>query len=86
MRVKKQSFKEFVASLKPNMLSFIEKHPDCTRLQLEEVVDLRRSLARLAFIRAYKALEAEGAIKVTRPSDVPFPVTDFETRFQLEVK
>lgn len=86
MRVKKPSFEEFIKSLKPNMLNFIEKHSDCTRRQLEGIVDFRRPLAKLAFIIAYKQLEAEGAIKVTRPHGIPFPMTDFETQFQLEPK
>jgi len=39
----------------------------------------------LAFIMAYKELENENKIKLTRPKDVPFPATDFETVFAISV-
>jgi hypothetical protein len=35
----------------------------------------------LAFIQAYKELEEIGDITIKRPSDIPFPMTDFRTIF-----
>jgi len=37
----------------------------------------------LAFIRAYKELEAQKLIKISRPADIPFPATDNRTEFAL---
>jgi hypothetical protein len=37
----------------------------------------------LAYIVAYKQLEQEGRIKISRPPGVPFPMTDYKTTFAL---
>lgn len=81
MKVKKPSFIDFVLSLKTNMLEFIRNHPDCTRKELEQIIDVKHRKANLAFILAFKELEREGTIRIARPRDVPFPMTDGETRF-----
>jgi hypothetical protein len=39
----------------------------------------------LAFIMAYKELETDGEIKIVRPKGVPFPMTDYETTFELNI-
>lgn len=38
-----------------------------------------------AFIMAYKELEDAGQIKITRPFDVPFQMTDYKTLFELKI-
>lgn len=47
-----------------------------------DVVHETKPIHILAFILAYKQLEATGKIKVTRPKDVPFPMTDYTTIFE----
>lgn len=37
----------------------------------------------LAYILAYKQLEEEHKIRIMRPADVPFPMTDYNTTFAL---
>jgi len=39
---------------------------------------------RLAFVLAYKNLERRNAIKIQRPPDIPFPMTDDKTLFSLK--
>jgi hypothetical protein len=41
---------------------------------------------RLAFIIAYKELEAEKKIIIQRPIDIPYPMTNNETIFKLGAK
>lgn len=68
----------------------------CKRLELDDYVFNRLNMTEkkdgtvlhqtkpihnLAVILAYKQLEAEGKIKIERPSDVPFPMTDNNTLF-----
>jgi hypothetical protein len=41
------------------------------------------AIHKLAFVAAYKELELDKKIKVTRGFGVAFPMTDFETRFEV---
>jgi len=38
----------------------------------------------IAYIKAYKELEANGQLKITRSVGVPAPMTDYETLYQLQ--
>lgn len=49
------------------------------------IIHETKPIHRIAFIMAYKELEAEGAVKIDRPLKVPFPMTDFETHFSFSV-
>jgi len=49
-----------------------------------EIVHETKPVHISAYILAYKQLEEEHKIQITRPADVPFPMTDFMTTFALK--
>lgn len=63
----------------------------CAGRDLEKVVLLAikpeksnpEAIHALAYILAYKELEAAGKIRISRSSGLPFPMTDFETKFEV---
>lgn len=78
------------------IIDYLKKYGACTRKVLESYVLAKMSaitrrdgsikhailpVHELAFILAYKELENESQIQITRPRDVPSPATDFETTF-----
>ena len=77
---------------------YLKDNPDCLRTKLMphvlenistrenrkgEIVHDKKPIHTLAFIIAMKELEKEGVIEIDR-GDVPFPMTDFKTRFRLK--
>jgi len=83
---------------KNEILRFLQTHVSCKQPELEEhvlnfinerqnregiPVHETKPIHGLAFILAYKELEADNQIKISRPYDVPFPMTDAETVFSL---
>ena len=48
-----------------------------------EIEHVPKPIHMLAFIIAYKELEREGQIIISRPANIPFPMTDYRTTFTL---
>jgi hypothetical protein len=65
--------------LQPRVLNWI----NIKILRDETVKHETLSVHCLAYIIAYKQLEQEGQIKISRPPGVPFPMTDYKTTFGL---
>ena len=87
----------YVSSAEYSIINYLKEHPDCTRKDLMpnvidhisikanqagEITRRPKPIHTLAFIIAIKELEAEGLIQIERDT-VPFPMTDFESRFSL---
>ena len=66
-------------TLEPYVLSRI----NITQKRDETMVHRTKPIHSVAFILAYKELEAQGEIEIKRGS-IPFPMTDFETTFTLK--
>jgi len=65
--------------LEPYVLSVINM-----KLKKDETIQHEtKPIHALAFIMAYKELEAEDRIKINRSVDVHFPMTDYKTLFSL---
>ena len=87
----------YVSSAEYSIVNYLKEHPDCTSKELtSHVVDCisikankegkieraPQSIHTLAYLIAFKELEAEGVIKIDR-GVVPFPMTDNESIFSL---
>jgi hypothetical protein len=87
----------YVSSAEYSIVNYLKEHPDCTSKELmPHVIDCMSIKANkkgeiernpqpihtLAFLIAFKELDAEGVIKIDRGS-VPFPMTDFKSIFSL---
>lgn len=48
-----------------------------------EIEHIPKPIHMLAFIIAYKELEREGQIIISRSANTPFPMTDYKTTFTL---
>jgi len=59
-----------------DVLSFKEKKDGTISHEYKPIHDL-------AFVLAYKNLEVEDKIKIERPTNVPYSMTNFETLFSL---
>jgi hypothetical protein len=85
-----------ISCAKLEILDYLKQNTSCKRLELEKhvlhqlsfrekkdgtIIEKPMPIDGLAFILAYKELEAEGQIKIERPKDVPSPMTDFNTLF-----
>ena len=86
-----------VSSAEYSIVNYLKDHPDCASKELaSHVVDCisikankkgeiernPQSIHTLAYLIAFKELEAEGVIKIDRGA-VPFPMTDNESIFSL---
>lgn len=65
--------------LMPKVISSINWH----ETREFDVVHETKPVHISAYILAYKQLEGERKIRITRPADVPFPMTDYKTTFAL---
>jgi hypothetical protein len=89
-------FRRIICRAKLEILDYLKQNTSCKRLELEKhvlhqlsfrekkdgtIIEKPMPIDGLAFILAYKELEAEGQIKIERPKDVPSPMTDFNTLF-----
>ena len=87
----------YVSSAEYSIINYLKEHPDCTNKELmPHVIDCMSIKANkegkierkpqpihtLAFLIAFKELEAEGLIQIERGT-VPFPMTDFKSKFSL---
>ena len=87
----------YVSSAEYSIVNYLKEHSGCTSKELTshvidhisikankegEIERKPQSIHTLAYLIAFKELEAEGVIKIDRGS-VPFPMTDFKSRFSL---
>ena len=95
-RVIFMGFARIILRAKLEILDYLKQKTSCKRLELEKhvlhqlsfrekkdgtIIERPIPIDDLAFILAYKELEAEGQIKIERPKDVLPPMTDFNTLF-----
>ena len=86
-----------IASAEWHIIYYLKEHNDCTREKLNPyIIDAISTKTNkqgkithkpplihdLAFLIAIKELEVEGLLKIDR-GNLPFPMTDFVTRFSL---
>lgn len=87
----------YVSSAEYSIVNYLKEHPDCKSKELmPHVIDCMslkankdgkierkpQSIHTLAYLIAFKKLEAEKVIKIDRGA-VPFPMTDHESKFSL---
>jgi len=86
-----------VSSAEWHIVQYLKEHSSCIRKELNpyvieaistktnsqgKIVHKPQLIHDLAFLIAIKELEVEGLLKIDRDT-VPFPMTDFVTRFSL---
>jgi len=86
------------AKAKHQIVYYLRDHGACKGQELEravtDIISIRerkdgtiihdsKPIHHLAFILAYKELESTNEIIIQRPSNIPFPMTDFRTVFSI---
>ena len=86
-----------VSTAEYTIVHYLKEHDGCKKKELMpqvidqisirqnkegEIIHDPKPIHTLAFLIAMKELEAEGVLKIDR-GDVPFPMSDFKTRFSL---
>lgn len=74
--------KEHNDCVEPELLSHVRDHLSIKANKKGEIIRKPESIHTLAFLIAFKELEAEGILKIDR-GNVLFPMIDGKTRFSL---
>jgi hypothetical protein len=89
---------KLVVAARASILHYLKRYGECTRLEAESyvrsIINIKfhrdgshyhsdDPIYNLAIILAYKELEREGQIEIHRAPDIPFPATDFKSKFIL---
>jgi len=92
-----KKLEKFVSSAEYTIVHYLKEHDGCTKRKMMpqvidqisirenkegEIIHDPKPIHTLTFLIAIKELEVEGVLKIDR-GDVPFPSTDFKTRFSL---
>lgn len=94
---KTRILESFISTAEYLIGNYLKDHPDCTTKELMphvighlstkenqegKITRKPQPIHTLAFLIAIKELEAESVIRIDR-GNVPFPMTDFESKFSL---